>query len=120
MDFNDDEHLDVCQNIEFGLTREYDQNPRLTDSQCILALDAAKIAVKQHFGFAQSESFSRAPEIQGIIERCVAIATERVALINDLTVKEYVNCLEKIKRSVQRHSGTNPRSYYQFIKQFMP
>ena len=116
MDFNDDEHLDDCQNIEFSLTREYDQNPSLTDSQCILALDSAKVAVKQHFGFAQNESFSRAPEIQGIIERCVTIATQRVGLINDLTLNDYVNRLEKIKHSVQRHLGTHPRSYYQFIE----
>ena len=120
MDFNDDEHMDVCQNIEFSLTREYEQNPRLTDSLCILALDSAKIAAKQQFGFAQNESFARAPEIQGIIERCVAIATERVGKVNDLTLKEFVARLDKIKRSVQRHSGTGSRSYYEFIKAFMP
>ena len=88
MDFNDDAHLDVCQNIEFRLTREYEQNTRRTGSLCILALDSAKIAAKQPFGFAQNESFSHAPEIQGIVERCVAIAGERVGTVNDLTLNE--------------------------------
>lgn len=34
MDFNGDEHLDVCQNIEAGLKRQYEFHPDLTDSLC--------------------------------------------------------------------------------------
>ena len=119
MDFNDDAHLDVCQNIEFSLTREYEQNPRRTDSLCILALDSAKIAAKQQFGFAQNKSFSCAPEIQGIIERCVAITGERVGTVNDLTLKELVARLDKIKHAVERHSGSGSRGYDVFIKPLM-
>ena len=115
MDFNDDAHLDVCQNIEFGLTREYEQNRRRTDSRRILALDSAKIAAKQQFGFAQNKSFSCAPEIQGIIERCVAITGERVGTVNDLTSKELVARLDKIKHAVERHSGSGSRRYDAFI-----
>ena len=39
VDFGDDKHLDVCQNIEFGLKKEYEKNPNLTDTQCIFALE---------------------------------------------------------------------------------
>ena len=120
MDFNDDKHLDVCQNIEFGLKREYENNPHLSDSLCILALENAKIAAKQQFGYARNESVSSAGEIQGIIEWCNAIARERVGKVNDLTLKEFIARIEKIKQSVERHSGAGSRSYFEFIRAFFP
>ena len=120
MDFNDDKHLDVCQNIEFGLKGEYERNPHLTDSLCVLALDNAKVAVKREFGYARNEPVSSASEIQGVIEWCVAIAMERVGKVNDLTLMEFVACLEKIKRSVKVHSGAGRRSYYDFIRIYFP
>ncbi|MES9903526.1 MAG: hypothetical protein ABW168_12740 [Sedimenticola sp.] len=59
MGFENDEHLDVCQNIELGLMKQYeinpaltDSNPALTDSLCLFALDQTKVAIKQSFGFA--------------------------------------------------------------------
>ena len=120
MDFSDDKHLDVCQNIEAGLKLEYERNPRLTDTLCILALENAKIAAKQQFGYAKNESVSSAVEIQGVIDWCAAVARERVGKINDLTLKEFVARLEKIKRSVQRHSGAGSRSYFEFIRKYFP
>ena len=69
-----------------------------------------------HLVSRKNDSFSRAPEIQGIVERCVAIAGERVGTVNDLTLKELVAGLDKIKHSVQRHSGSGSRSYDVFIK----
>ncbi len=42
--FGNDQHFDVCQNIELGLKRAYEINPQLTDSQCVMALDNAKTA----------------------------------------------------------------------------
>ncbi len=120
MDFNDDKHLDVCQNIEFGLKREYERSPHMTDSLCILALENAKIAAKQQFGYAKNESVSRVNEIQGIIEWCVAIARERVGKVNDLTLMEFNAQIEKIKRSVELHSGAGNRSYFEFIRKYVP
>ncbi len=120
MDVDDDKHLDVCQNIEHGLKREYERIPRLTDSLCILALEFAKIAVKQQFGYAKNESVSSAVEIQGVIQWCVAVAAERVGKVNDLTLQEFIACLEKIKRSVKLHSGAGSRSYYEFIRKYLP
>lgn len=46
-DLEDDEHLDVCQNIEVGLKRQYELHTDLTDSICIFALDNAKIAIRK-------------------------------------------------------------------------
>ncbi len=120
MDFNDDKHLDVCQNIEAGLKREYERDPHLTDKLCILALDNAKIAAKQKFGYAKNESVTTASEVQGVINWCVTVALERVDKVNHLSLKEYGACLEKIKRSVQLHSSARERSYYEFIRRYLP
>ncbi|MSQ72883.1 MAG: hypothetical protein EXR27_16560 [Betaproteobacteria bacterium] len=119
MDFNDDKHLDVCENIEIGLKREYERNPCMTDSLCILALENAKIAAKQQFGYARNESVSKVEEIQGIIGWCVAIARERVGKVNDLTLVEFNARIEKIRRSVKLHSGAGSRSYFEFIRQYI-
>ena len=120
MDFNDDKHLDVCKNIEAGLKHEYDCNPDLTDTLCILALEQAKVAVKQQFGYAKNESVSKHGELQGVINWCVTIGIERIDKVNDLTLKEYLARIEKIKHSVQLHSGAGSRSYYEFIRAFFP
>ena len=95
-------------------------DPGLTDSNCILALDNAKIAIKHRFGYAKNEYVSSAPDLRGVIEWCVTIGEERIGKVNDLTLKEYVARLEKIKRSVVRHAGVGSRSYYAFIKNFFP
>ena len=58
MQFKNDEHLDVCQNIEVGLKEEYENNENLTDIKTIFALENAKIAIKQEFGFAKNEKVS--------------------------------------------------------------
>ena len=118
--FNDDEHLDVCQNIEIGLKLEYDRNPHLTDSLCIFALENAKIAAKQQFGYAKNETIASVAVIQGVVQWCVSIARSRVGKVNDLTLKEFLARIEKIKRSVELHSGAGSRSYYEFIRKYFP
>ena len=119
-DFNEDQHLDVCQNIEAGLVQDYRNNPQLTDARCIMALDSAKIAIKQQFGFALNESVSTDPVLQGVIAWCVTVGMERIDKLNALTLKEYVARIEKIKKSVIIHSDgvAGGRRYYEFIKRF--
>ena len=119
MSLEDDEHLDVCQNIEAGLKMQYEQHADLTDKLCVFALDAAKVAVKQHFGFARNEKATNHPTAQGIIAWCVTLGDERVGKVNNLTLKEYLNRIDKIKRSVNRHSTDGPRAYYEFIRNFI-
>ena len=119
MNFNEDKHIDVCQNIEVGLRREYEANPELTDTKCMFALEAAKVAIKQEFGFAKNERLNRAPGTEGIIDWCVGIGRARIDKVNDLTLKEYIARVEKIKKSVKRHSAAGPRGYYEFIRNYV-
>ena len=111
------EPLDVCQNIEFGLKAEYEANPALTDVVCMHALDNAKVAVKKKLGYAKNENVTDLEEAQGIIDWCVAIGVERIN--DDLTLKEYLKRIEKVKKSVRRHSVYGKRSYYEFIRKFI-
>lgn len=120
MSFNDDKHLDVCQNIEYGLKHCYEINPRLTDTFCAFAIDNAKIAIKQQFGFAKNEHVTSAEDAQDVIDWCVTVGLERIGKINNLTLKEYVARLDKIKSSVVRHSNDGRRSYYEFVRNFLP
>lgn len=118
-DFNDDEHLDVCQNIEFGLKRQYEDHAGLTDAICVFALDGAKIAIRKQCGFAKNEKVTDHLLAKGIIDWCVAIGVERIGKVGDLTLAEYVTQIEKIKRSVIRHSTDGARGYYEFIRNFV-
>jgi len=119
MDFNDDEHIDVCQNIEVGLREQYELHPELTDTQCIFALENAKVAIKKEFGYAKNERITNMEEAQGIISWCVTLGLERIDKVNNLTLKEYINSLEKIRKSVKRHSKYGVRGYYEFIKNYV-
>ncbi len=119
MDFNNDEHLDVCQNIEVGLKQQYQQQADLTDTLCVFALDAAKTAIKQRFGYAKNEKVTEHPLAQGVIAWCVSVGEERIGKVNNLTLKDYLTQIDKIKRSVNRHSKDGQRAYYEFIKNYV-
>ena len=120
MNFNDDKYLDVCQNIEAGLKVEYKRNGDLTDMKCSYALDRAKTAVKHRFGYGKNESSSVSPDLQGIVDWCVAVAGERVNESTGPTLKEFLARIDKVNRSVRRHARDGSRSYYEFIRDFLP
>jgi hypothetical protein len=119
MSFNDDKYLDVCQNIEAGLKVEYERNGGLTDERCSYALERAKTAVKQRFGYGANESSSVSPELEGIVAWCVAVAAERVNESTGPTLKEFLALMDKVNRSIRRHARDGNRSYYAFIREFL-
>jgi hypothetical protein len=119
VDFSNDDHLDVCQNIEVGLKEQYELNPDLTDTLCVFALDAAKTALKQRCGYAKNEKVTEHPLAQGVIAWCVFVGEQRIGKVNNLTLKEYLNQVDKIKRSVRRHSRDGQRAYYEFIRDYV-
>ena len=120
MNSNDDPFLDICHAIETGLKAEYEKNPKLTDERCLFALDRAKIAVKQRFGFAANESCRVDPDLQGVVEGCVELAAQRVNDEHGPTLREFIARVDKIGRSVRRHGRGGNRSYYEFIREFLP
>jgi hypothetical protein len=119
MDLEDDEHLDVCQNIEAGLKQVYERHAGLTDAICLFALENAKIAIRKHCGFARNEKVTDHPLAKDIVEWCVAVGVQRIGKVNNLTLPEYIARIEKIRRSVKRHSEYGSRGYYEFIRDFV-
>lgn len=115
----DEKYMDLSQTIESGLKQEYDKNSSLTNTYCIYGLDNAKLAIKKEFGYAKNQKVTNMPKVQGIINWCIEVGLARIDKINDLTLKEYVDVLETIKRSVKRHSHDGDRGYYEFIRDFV-
>jgi hypothetical protein len=102
-----------------SLKERYELHADLTDAICILALENAKIAIGKQCGFAKNEQITEHPLARGVIESCTAIGVERIGKVNDLTLAEYLARIEKIRRSVKRHSEYGPRAYYEFIGNFV-
>jgi hypothetical protein len=118
MELNNDFHLAVCQTIESGLRAEYDAMPELTDALCVRGLDNSIVAVKQKFGFAKNEAVRSHPAIDGIVAHVVNIGFDNIGEAGDLTLKEYVSIINKVKKSVVRHSAFGSRGYYDFIRNY--
>jgi hypothetical protein len=119
MSMNDEMHFDVLQNIEAGLKLQYELNPDLTDSLCVLALENAVIAIKKEFGYAKNEAVLQHPLTAGIIDWCTEVGMRRINEVGNLSLKEYIAAISKVKRSVIRHSAYGVRGYYDFIKNYV-
>ena len=120
MTLTEQKTLFICQNIEFGLKQEYEKNSELSDLVCARALDYAKISCKHHFGFAKNESAPATEEMKGIVMLCIAISIKQVKELETLTLKEFISCIEKVRRSVLLHSQDGKRGYYEFVRRFLP
>ena len=118
MESRDDIHLDVLIEIEQSLMSEYERNADLNDTICVFGLENAVVAIKKKYGYAKNESVSDMPSVQGIVNSCVQIGMARIDNVNNLTLKEYVKRIDKVKKSVIRHSKSGSRGYYEFIKRF--
>jgi hypothetical protein len=118
-DSNDGKFLEVLAQIEVGLKREYELNPELTDARSMLALDNAKIAIKQEHGFARNEVMKVQAGTQGIVDWCVGVGQACIGETDGPTLKEFVARLDKVKKSVEQHSATGRRGYYEFIKKYV-
>ncbi|VAW29630.1 hypothetical protein MNBD_BACTEROID06-1084 [hydrothermal vent metagenome] len=44
---------------------------------------------------------------------------ERINNVNSLTLKEYTKRLEKVCKSVKRHSKFGVRAYYEFVRNYV-
>lgn len=54
-----------------------------------------------------------------IRKACVSIAVETIDEANGVSLKDYLSLLEKIKRSVERHSEDGTRGYYEFVRRYV-
>lgn len=93
--------------------------PELTDALCAIGLDNAIIALKQASGFAKNESVRQHPAFDGIVENVVALGLANIGTLEEITLKDYIAVIKKIKKSVILHSEWGPRGYYDFIQDYV-
>ncbi len=113
----DDPHLHILQDIEGGLVDIYDADPTLTDASVVFALEIGKVAIKQVHGYAKSQKSTGEPHHQPVIDHIVATGKQRIGTA--LSLDDYVKCVDKVKRSVERHRSHGLRGYHDFIQQFL-
>ncbi len=115
-----EKYLDVLQNIEFGLKQVYENNADASDSDIIISLPKAIISIKQKNGFAKNQDASPKNQTEkDVIDYISEIAEARIGKINNLTLKEYIKCINKVEKSVKRHNAYGRRGYYEFIKNYV-
>jgi hypothetical protein len=116
---NAKQELSLCHAIESRLSDSYGFAPGLTDRLCVLALDNSITALKQHFGFAKNETVLTRPDIDDIVVQVVAIGVNSIDRMPGVTLKDYIAVINKIRKSVIRHSAFGPRAYYDFIQDYV-
>ena len=114
---DNDPNLHILQAIEDGLVVIYADSPSLTDANVVFALDIGKIAIKQVYGFAKSQNGVGEPQLKTVVQHVVKTGQRLIG--KDLTLDDYVKCVDKVKRSVERHRSYGIRGYYEFIQQFL-
>ncbi|WP_426107834.1 hypothetical protein [Massilia sp. TSP1-1-2] len=114
-----DRELLLCHAIETGLSAQYHLIPELTDALCIIGLDNSIIALKQKFGFAKNEMVLRHPAIDGIVAHVVNLGVDSIGNAGELTLKDFIGVINKIRKSVIRHSVFGPRAYFDFVKDYV-
>ena len=127
--FNDSKHLDVLQNIEFGIVEIYRADRSLLDVDASDAMDA----LVYHYRAVESQ---RTPTLRPLSEpagrvfRSVQQMCEwrlgnapglgQVDVIQGIPVAELVTCLRTIQKSIPRWSRQGGRKgYLDFISQYV-
>jgi hypothetical protein len=133
-DFSVEQYMDVLQNIEFGLVSAYRDNPGLTDTGTMYAVETL---IKVYSGELQGREVALPqfkPEEQAVYN--VAKATcdwrlgktslednkgRKVAMEADpLTLEEIIACLKRIRKSIETwYKRGGRRGYYEFVKQYV-
>jgi len=54
-----------------------------------------------------------------VIDHCLIIGKHRINNTKEINLKDYLKCIEQIKKSVKRHSQDGRRGYYEFIKDYV-
>jgi len=116
----EDNNIDVLQNIEIGLKIAYEENASATDAMMMLALNKARVAVKQLFGYGRGQiGTPNGPFETKVVGHVLEIAQMRIVEMKSITPDEFDKCISKVSRSVDTHRAHGPRGYYDFIQEYV-
>jgi hypothetical protein len=126
-----EEHLDVLQNIEFGIIEVYRADPALLDFDAKDAMDALvrcyhaeeerRTPPKMNLGERAQRVFE---SVQRMCEWRLGRSPapgETAMLGSGISISELVSCLREIQRSIPRWSKQGGRKgYLDFVSQYLP
>jgi hypothetical protein len=134
METFEDRYLDILQNIESALIRPYLEDEEMTDFETLNAVNALIRSYTAEMRRRSQPDLKLNPLEQksyGLARSMCELRLGRTELERDgepielemrtVTVSEMVDCLKRIRRSVQiwqKEGGR--RGYYEFISGFMP
>jgi hypothetical protein len=128
----EEEHLDILQNLEFGIMTVYRQNPLLVDfdvEAAVSALITRYHAESENHELRQPKLNERARLVFEAVEAMCEWRLGREAFVPDgsaqalrmepVTLDVIVACLKRIRKSIQRWNKEGGRQgYLKFVEQF--
>ena len=127
----EDKHLDVLQNIEFGIMEVYRAEPALIDADVQDAVDA----LVRHYHAEEEQRQPPPPRLadrsRHVFESVQPMCEWRLGkkpapgedpvLASPIAVSDMVGCLRQIQRSIRRWNGVSGRrGYLEFISNYFP
>ena len=126
--FEEDDHLDLLQNIEFMIVEASRSNPAITDFDVTDALDALTRQYSAEEMARQPSVISLDPRAQEVYENVRRICEWRLGRTEKQepnhesldSVPTIISALRKLMKSVGRWSGRGgKRGYLDFIKEYV-
>jgi hypothetical protein len=128
-----EEYMDVLQNIEFALVGVYDNNPTLTDTGTMYAVETL---IKVYTGESRGREVAlpqfkpEEREAYDAVKRMCdwrlgrsSMEDEKGKKVEDvepLTLEEINACLKRIQKSINTwYKRGGRRGYYEFVRQFI-
>ncbi|MGH9935650.1 MAG: hypothetical protein ACREAM_05340 [Blastocatellia bacterium] len=129
-----EEYMDVLQNIEFALVQVYSNNPSLTDTGTMYAVETL---IKVYTGELRGREVAAPqfkPEEQEAYDAAKAMCEWRLGRTSmedekgekveigeeHLTLEEIIACLKRILKSIETwYKRGGRRGYYEFVRQFV-
>ncbi|HEX6385877.1 MAG TPA: hypothetical protein VF177_14500 [Anaerolineae bacterium] len=131
----EEEYQDVLQNIEFALVQVYREHDDMTDWEAEQAINGLIRTYTAEERSRSEPNLRLQPLAEEAYDRVVAMCEWRLGrtqlvdesgeevdlLIEPVTVSEMVDCLKRVRRSIQmwRKEGGR-RGYFEFVGQFLP
>jgi hypothetical protein len=131
MSWKEEEHLDVLQNIEFGIMQIYRAEKDLIDADALDAVDAlVRHYVAEENGRQASEHRLTGKPVRvflSVKEMCEwRLGRQNLAADSGygptppITVPELVRCLRRIQKSIRRWTEVGGRTgYLEFVSQYV-
>jgi hypothetical protein len=128
-----EEYMDVLQNIEFALVGVYDNNPTLTDTGTMYAVETL---IKVYTGESRGREVALPqfkPEEQEAYDAVKRMCDwrlgrssmedekgKKVEDVEPLTLEVVIACLKRILKSINTwYKRGGRRGYYEFVRQFI-